>query len=75
MSFQHVLRTEKFPRDEHVEIHVREVVLNADAPSSAHVPVVEIREYLKEPEIYGHGLVIPTTAAKDLVTALQRIAK
>jgi hypothetical protein len=73
VSFQQVHRIEKFPRDEHVEIHVRTVTLNADAPPSAHVPVIEIREYLKEPELYGHGIVIPLTAVKDLLVAIKRL--
>lgn len=75
MAFEKVLRTDKFPRDENVEIHVREVVLNADAPQSRHLPVVEVREFLTEPGVYGHGIILPLTAVKDLTVALKRITR
>jgi hypothetical protein len=64
----------KFPRNEHVDIHVREVTLNAEAPSEA-VECIEIREFIKEGEVYGHGLVLPLTSVKDLEVALKQVQK
>jgi hypothetical protein len=68
-------RTTKFPRDEHVDIVVREVLLNADAPESARVPTIEIREYIKSSEMFGHGLVIPARSTRDLQVALDLITR
>lgn len=73
MPFHKVGRVEKFPRDEHVDIEVREITLNAEAPESAHVSTIEIREFLREPQIYGHGLVLPVTNIPDLKVALERL--
>ena len=75
MAFDKVQRTETFPRDEHVDIHVREVTLNADAPSSAQVSVVEIREYLKDGGVFGHGIVLPASTTNDLITAIRRVTR
>lgn len=72
MSFHQYGQTVKFPRNEHVDIHVRAVTLNTDVPS-AQVECVEVREFIKEGEIYGHGLVLPRNAVKDLLLALQRV--
>lgn len=67
MPFHQYGKTTKFPRDEHVDIHVRLVDLDADA--EVPFPHVEIREYIRDTEAYGHGLVLPVTAFKDLVAA------
>lgn len=75
MTFANALRTEKFPRDEHVDIHVRQVALNSSAPPSARLPVVEIREFIKESGVYGHGIILPLNSVSDLVTALGRVSK
>lgn len=75
MAFTEVIRTEKFPRNEHVDIHVRTLVLNADAPEADRVSAVEIREYIKEGEVYGHGLVLPAREVKDLIQALGRVSR
>lgn len=61
----------KFPVDEHVDIHVSQVVLDEDAETET--PVVEIREFLKEPGLYGHGIVIPMKSVRDLRVALERL--
>lgn len=71
MAFHRYGETEKFPRSEDVDIHVREVTLNPDSKKSADC--VEIREYLKEGEVYGHGLVIPWRELGDLEIAIQRL--
>lgn len=73
MAFHKFGKTEKFPVNDDVDIVVREVTLNADAPESAHVPCIEIREFLREPEIYGHGLVIPRASVACLKVALDRL--
>lgn len=72
MAFHQYKQTVKFPRNEHVDIHVRTVTLNSDAPS-AQVECVEVREFIKEGEVYGHGIVIPLLSVKDLVVALQQV--
>lgn len=72
MAFHKYGGSIKFPRNEHVDIHIRAVTLNADVPS-AQVDCIEIREFLKEGEVYGHGLVLPRTSIKDLLVALQRV--
>jgi hypothetical protein len=72
VTFHRYGASAKFPRNEHVEIHVRKVDLNADAPSQA-VPCVEIREYIKSGEVYGHGIVLPAALIKDLKIALDRV--
>lgn len=66
-------KTVKFPRNEHVDIHVREVFLNPDAPEAKQVQAIEIREWIKSGELYGHGLVIDRKNASDLRVALDRI--
>lgn len=73
MAFHKVGETVKFPRDEYVDIHVRNVTLNADAPASEQFRAVEIREFLREGEVYGHGLVLPLNAVRDLKVALERL--
>jgi hypothetical protein len=72
VAFHQFGETVKFPRNEHVDIHVREVTLNAEAPSGA-VDCIEIREFIKEGEVYGHGIVLPASSVKDLQIALQRL--
>lgn len=73
MAFHKFGETVKFPRNEHVDIHVRQVVLNADAPVDAQFQAVEIREFLKSGEVYGHGIVLPFTSIKDLKVALDQV--
>ena len=67
MAFHQYGKTVKFPRNEHVEIHVRTVTLG-------HHEYVEIREFIKNGEIYGHGVVLPVNQIKDLKVALERVA-
>lgn len=64
-----------FPRNEHVDIHVRRGILNPDAPESERVEVLDIREFIKSGEIYGHGLVLPLRNKADLVTALDQATR
>lgn len=71
MAFHEYGEHAKFPRDEHVEIHVRKVTLDAEGPKP--VDCVEIREFIKAGEVYGHGLVLPVAQSKDLVAALDRL--
>lgn len=68
-------KTVKFPRGEHVEIHVRQVRLavGEDAPEPAREDYVEIREYIKEAEVYGHGIVLPANQIADLKVALDQL--
>lgn len=66
-------KTVKFPRNPDVDIHVREVTLNADAPTEQQVEAIEIREWLKGGEVYGHGLVIPRDLSLNVVEALKKI--
>lgn len=73
MPFHQYGQTVKFPRNEHVEIHVREVTLNADAPESARKSYVEIREFIRNGEVYGHGIVLPVNLVSDLKVALDRV--
>ena len=70
MAFHKYGRTYTVPRDRHVAIVVREVTLNADAPESQRVEAVEIREYLKEGEIWGHGITVPAAMSKPLRDAI-----
>lgn len=71
MPFHEYGKTVKFPRNEHVDIHVRPVILGVD--SETPVECVEVREFLKEGEVYGNGIVLPKTAINDLILALQRV--
>ena len=73
MGFVQYGALEKFPRDEHVDIHVREITLGADAPTAQKVEFVEIREFIKSGEVYGHGLLIPKRELRDLKVALERL--
>jgi hypothetical protein len=61
----------KFARNEDVDIHVRKVTL--DPEGTKPVECVEIREFLKGGEVYGHGLVIPVSQAKDLNAAFSQL--
>lgn len=74
MPFHRYGETVKIPRDENVEIHVRAVTLLADLPEERHVNLVEIREFIKSGEIYGHGIVIPEREIADLKVALDQVA-
>lgn len=74
MAFHRFGKTVKFPRNEDVDIHVREVTLNANAEPEKQVDTVEIREFIKDGEVYGHGLVIPAYAIPDLIRALQSLS-
>lgn len=74
MSFHQYGQTISVPRNEHVDIHVRRVTLNANAPVERHVEMVEVREFLKAGEVYGHGIVIPLREVSDLKIALDRVA-
>ena len=71
MAFHEYGATLKFPRNEHVDIHVRAVTLEPESENPTEC--IEIREFLKEGEVYGHGLVLPRTTVKDLCLALQRV--
>lgn len=75
MSFVKVLSEEKFPRSEDVDIHVRRVLLNADGVESRQADCIEIREWIKSGEVYGHGIVIPTREWKELKVAGDRVAR
>lgn len=61
------------PLNEHVDIHVMRLVINPDAGPSKRLDAVEIRQYIKESEVYGHGIVVPAREVKDLVVALNKI--
>lgn len=63
------------PRNEHVDLHVRQVTLNANAPTAKQVEAVEIREFIKAPEVYGHGLVFPGTSLDGVIKALQKVQR
>lgn len=73
MSFHRYGETIKIPRSDHVEIHVRKVVLNPDLPEERQVKMVEIREYIVSGGIYGHGVIIPEREVADLRVALDRL--
>ena len=73
MAFHRYGKTVKFPRNDDVDIHVRQVTLNADDETDKQVEMVEIREFIKAGEVYGHGLVIPCREVADLKIALDRI--
>lgn len=73
MPFHQYGQTVKFPRNEHVEVHVRVVTLNADAPESERRDYVEIREFIRNGEVYGHGIVLPVNQVADLKIALDRV--
>lgn len=75
MAFHKYGQTVKFPRNEHVDIHVRQVSLNVEAPEGEQVQAVEIREFIKNGEVYGHGIILPANSIKDLVVALDRVSK
>lgn len=66
-----------FPRNEHVDIHVRTVTLAVgnDAPDPAKGKYLEIREFIKASGLYGQGIVIPLLQAKDLRCALDQVAQ
>lgn len=69
MSFSVVGETATFPRDEHVDIRVREITLDDS------VQCVEIREWIKSGEVYGHGIVLPFKSIRDLKIALDRVSE
>lgn len=69
MTFVTFGQVKKFQRNEHVEIHVRELVLFPDDPDSR--PYVEIREYLLNGEVYGNGIVLPVGLLPTLVRTLE----
>lgn len=73
MSFHQYGETVVVPRNEHVDLHVRTVTLAAESPT-LQVDCVEVREYLKESELYGNGLVLPINLVPDLKIALDRVA-
>lgn len=66
-------RVLKFPRNEHVDILIREIVFAPDTDDEK--PYVEIREYLKGPGIYGHGILLPDLQVPDLVQKLGMLGK
>jgi hypothetical protein len=65
----------KFPRNENIDIHVREVTLNADAPPGEQVRAVDIREFIKNGELYGHGVMLPMRAVNGLQIALEQVTR
>lgn len=73
MSFHQYGETVVVPRNEHVDLHVRTVTLAAESPT-LQVECVEVREFLKEGEMYGNGIVFPLALAQDLKVALDRVA-
>lgn len=73
MAFHKYGKTVSFPRDEDVDIHVRQVTLNADDIEERQEHVLEIREWIKSGEVYGHGIVLPRRTSRDLLNALERI--
>ena len=73
MAFHQHHEGVQFPRNEHVDIVVRPVTLNADAPSDS-LEYIEIREYIKASGTWGHGIVVPFGVMPDLKIALERVA-
>lgn len=73
MSFHEYGETVVVPRNEHVDLHVRTVTLAAETPT-LRVDCIEVREFLKETEIYGNGIVVPLSLVPDLRVALDRVA-
>lgn len=73
MAFHKYGQTVKVKRSADVELHVREVTLNADAPEADQIQHVEIREFLREGEVYGHGLIFPRDTSLGIVEALRKI--
>ena len=75
--FIHAGKPEVFPRNEHVDVHVRTVTMavGENAPDAAKGEYVEIREFIKSSGLYGHGIVLPALQVKDLVCALGRVTE
>ena len=73
MAFHKYGKMVKFPRNEHVDIHVREVTLNAEAPVERQAECIEFREWIRSGEVYGHGLVVDRRNLSDLRVALERL--
>jgi hypothetical protein len=67
--------TVKFPRNENIDIHVREAILNADAPPGGQVRAIDIREFIKNGELYGHGILLPLRAVSGLQVALEQVTR
>lgn len=72
MAFHQYHEGVQFPRNEHVDIVVRPVTLNADAPADA-LEYVEIREFIKASGTWGHGIVVPRNLLPDLKISLERM--
>lgn len=69
-------RSQIFPRSETVDIHVRELTLTGVAGDKVtEREYIEVREYIKPSEVYGHGIVIPRDRLTDLQTALYNLTR
>lgn len=74
-AFHRYGETVVVPRNEHIDLYVRQVTLNAAAPTSKHVHAIEIREFIKAPEVFGHGLVFPEESLDGVIKGLQKLQR
>jgi hypothetical protein len=65
--------SKKVPRNEHVDIVVRRVTVNPGIESERQ-EYVEIREFIKSGEVYGHGILIPLNQIWVAMQAIQDVA-
>ena len=72
MSFVAYGRSRQFPRSANVDIVVREIVLNPNVEEQRR-EYVEIREFLKNGEVFGHGVVIPRDHVSTLLEHLEAL--
>lgn len=73
MAFHEIGKTVTFPRNEHVNIVVRTVMLNTDAPTEHWLEYLEIREFIRASETFGNGVLIPIGQVDDLLVAIDRV--
>lgn len=64
-------RIRKFPRNEHVEIHVREVTLLPGTPDEKNY--VDVREFILNGSVYGNGILLPVGLIQLLTPALMDV--
>lgn len=63
----------KIQVNDNVNLIVREVSITEAGPSPKTIEAVELREYLKNAEVEGHGVYIPKDQVENLIGSLRSV--
>lgn len=63
-------KSRKIPVNDNVDLLVRRVSITEVGPSPRTIEAIELREYLRNAEVEGHGIFVPLDEVSALMEAL-----